>query len=107
MASERTQITFQGENGRDEFQREQIADKVISLLTSDIDISPMVIDGHWGTGKTEFCHKLINKLAVEHKDYRPIYIDAFKADHADSPLLTILAEVLNLLPEYPPTPNTN
>lgn len=100
MAStERTPLTFQGEHGRDEFRREQIADKVITLLTSDIDISPMVIDGHWGTGKTEFCHKLIGKFEAEHKNYRLLYIDAFQADHADNPLLTILAEVLSLLPD--------
>jgi len=99
MANERTHRTFQGENGRDEFRREQIADKVISLLTSDIDISPMVIDGHWGTGKTEFCHKLMGKFKAEHENYRLLYIDAFQADHADNPLLTILAEVLSLLPD--------
>lgn len=99
MANERTHRTFQGENGRDEFRREQIADKVISLLTSDIDISPMVIDGHWGTGKTEFCHKLMGKFEAEHEHYRLLYIDAFQADHADNPLLTILAEVLSLLPD--------
>lgn len=99
MANERTLFTFQGENGRDEFRREQIADKVISLLTSDIDISPMVIDGHWGTGKTEFCHKLMGKFNAEHENYRLLYIDAFQADHADNPLLTILAEVLSLLPD--------
>lgn len=98
MAKERMPLTFQGENGRDEFRREQIADKVISLLTSDIDISPMVIDGHWGTGKTEFCHKLMDKFKAEHENYRLLYIDAFLADHADNPLLTILAEVLTLLP---------
>lgn len=99
MANEGTHFTFQGENGRDEFRREQIADKVISLLTSDIDISPMVIDGHWGTGKTEFCHKLMGKFETKHNSYRLLYIDAFQADHADNPLLTILAEVLNLLPD--------
>lgn len=90
---------FQGENGRDEFQRESVATKVISLLVSPTDISPMVIDGGWGTGKTEFCHKLINKFSAEHENYRVVYVDAFKADHADNPLMTILAEVLKLLPK--------
>ncbi len=59
----------------------------------------MVIDGNWGTGKTEFCHKLIRKFEAEHKNFRLLYIDAFQADHADNPLLTILAEVLSLLPD--------
>jgi predicted KAP-like P-loop ATPase len=87
-------ITFKD---RDEFQRRQIAEKAIRLLKADIDISPMVIDGGWGTGKTEFCRKLIN-LMGEEDSHRLVYIDAFQADHADEPLLTVLAEVINILP---------
>lgn len=91
--------TFQGVNGRDEFQREPVADKVIELLTSDIHLSPMVIDGDWGTGKTEFCRKLIGKFEVTHDHYRLLYVDAFHADHADNPLMTILSAVMTLLPD--------
>lgn len=83
---------------RDEFKRKNIAEKVISLLQADIDISPMVIDGSWGTGKTEFCHKLINLMYVN-DTHHLIYIDAFKADHADEPLMTVLAEVIKVLPD--------
>ena len=36
-----TALTF---DERDEFKRKSIAEKVISLLKADIDISPMVID---------------------------------------------------------------
>lgn len=83
---------------RDEFKRKSIAEKVISVLRADIDISPMVIDGSWGTGKTEFCHKLINLMHVS-DTHHLIYIDAFKADHADEPLMTVLAEVIKVLPD--------
>jgi len=89
-------ITF---DDRDEFQRRSIAEKAISLLTADIDVSPMVIDGSWGTGKTEFCHKLIHLMSEQDDSPNIVYIDAFKADHADEPLLTIIAEVLKLIPE--------
>ncbi|UTI02698.1 KAP family NTPase [Aeromonas caviae] len=99
MPMDMTQLQFHGENGRDEFQREAVAAKVISLLTKAVEISPMVIDGHWGTGKTEFCRKLINKFKAEHSNYQVVYVDAFQADHADDPLMTILAEVIKLLPE--------
>ncbi|RUO28756.1 KAP family P-loop NTPase fold protein [Aliidiomarina sanyensis] len=81
---------------RDEFQREPIADQLINLLTSEIEISPLVIDGDWGTGKTEFCTKLKHKLENQ-TDYRAVYVDAFKADHADNPLMTILSAVLSLV----------
>jgi len=86
-------------NHRDEFQRKSIAEKAISLLTADFDVSPMVIDGSWGTGKTEFCHKLINLMKEQEDGPNIVYIDAFKADHADEPLLTIIAEVLKLVPD--------
>lgn len=83
---------------RDEFNRKTIADKVITLLESDIEISPLMIDGSWGTGKTEFCHELIHLLS-EQDSHQTIYIDAFVADHTDEPLLTVLAEVLKLIPD--------
>lgn len=89
------EMTF---NDRDEFQRKAISEKVITLLQSTIDISPMIIDGGWGAGKTEFCHKLKNLMA-EKDTHHLIYIDAFQADHTDEPLMTVLAEVLKLLPE--------
>ena len=94
-----TTLTFKGVHGRDEFRREQVAERVIKLLTADIDVSPMVIDGDWGTGKTEFCHKLINKFKEDRKNYRLLYVDAFQADHADNPLVTVLSGVISLLPE--------
>lgn len=43
---------------RDEFLRKPIAEKLISLLDSDINLSPLVIDGGWGTGKQSFAKKL-------------------------------------------------
>jgi len=82
---------------RDEFGRKLIAENLIQLLTSEIQISPMVIDGQWGTGKTEFCHKLENLLKETHPEIKTAYIDAFKADHANEPLMTLIAEISNLI----------
>lgn len=53
------EMTF---NHRDEFHRKDIAENIIKLLDADVDFCPMVIDGGWGTGKTEFCRKLINLI---------------------------------------------
>lgn len=99
MALNMKELRFDGENGRDEFRRAQVADKVIRLLTSEVDVSPMVVDGDWGTGKTEFCHKLIHKFNSVHDDYQLLYVDAFQADHANDPLMTILATISSLFPE--------
>jgi len=90
-----TKLSFEE---RDEFKRKNIAENVISLLQADIDISPFIIDGSWGTGKSEFCHKLINLMA-EKNTHHLIYIDAFKADHANEPLMTVIAEVIKVLPD--------
>ena len=74
-------ITF---DAQDEYNRKPIAEKIISLLDAEIDISPLVLDGTFGTGKTEFCHKLVN-LMRNQNNHHVIYIDAFEADHADHP----------------------
>nr|WP_315095017.1 P-loop NTPase fold protein [uncultured Neisseria sp.] len=78
----------------DEFNRKPIAENIIKLLTSPVDLSPMVIDGGWGTGKTEFCQKLIRLIQQQHHDYQPVYIDAFRSDHSGEPLLALLAEII-------------
>ena len=83
--------TFDTQN---EFNRKPIAENIIRLLTSPIDLSPMVIDGGWGTGKTEFCQKLIRLMQQQHPDYQPVYIDAFRSDHSGEPLLALLAEII-------------
>ena len=89
-------ITFED---RDEFGRKAIAEKVISLLVSNIQVSPMVIDGNWGTGKTEFCKKLINLLRESNPGYNVVYIDAFRYDNNSEPLLAVLSAILKVLPE--------
>ncbi|GAA0805325.1 KAP family P-loop NTPase fold protein [Psychrobacter piscatorii] len=85
------ELTF---TSRDEFIREPIAEKIIKLLDSAIDVSPLIIDGKWGTGKTEFCFKLKNLIEAHNtNDYKVGYVNAFQADHANEPLLTLIAEV--------------
>lgn len=91
---ENPEITFED---RDEFNRKPIAENLIKLLDSDIDISPMIIDGMWGTGKTEFCHKITNSM--QHNNKKVVYINAFAEDHADAPLLTILSAIVSLIPD--------
>ena len=89
-------ITF---DDRDEFGRKVIAEKVISLLVSDTEVSPMIIDGSWGTGKTEFCKKLINLIKENNAEYSVAYIDAFRYDNNSEPLLAVLSAIIKVLPE--------
>lgn len=97
---EQDEITF---GWRDEYLRKPIAEKIIKLLVSDVSVSPLIVNGGWGTGKTEFCHKTIN-LLKDTDDYHAVYVDAFKADHADQPLMLLLAAILKLLPADERTP---
>ncbi|ERL56888.1 KAP family P-loop NTPase fold protein [Psychrobacter aquaticus] len=90
-------LTF---GSRDEFTRKPIAEKIIRLLDSDIDVSPLIIDGKWGTGKTEFCFKLKNLIeADDTNDYKVGYVNAFQADHANEPLLTLISEIVSFYPK--------
>lgn len=84
---------------RDEFGRKVIAEKIIALLVSDAQVSPMIIDGGWGTGKTEFCKKLINLIDEIQPDFNVVYIDAFRYDNNSEPLLAVLSSILKILPE--------
>lgn len=91
---------------RDEFKRRAIAEKIINLLMDD-QFSPMVLDGDWGVGKTEFCHKLINLIrADQNKEGEAnkniprcqcLYIDAFAEDHGDDPLLMLLGNIARFI----------
>ena len=91
---------------RDEFKRRVIAEKIINLLMDD-EFSPMVLDGDWGVGKTEFCHKLINLIRAD-QSYEGgtnkniprcqcLYIDAFAEDHGDDPLLMLLGNIARFI----------
>lgn len=81
---------------RDEFNRKLIAENIIRILNSDIDISTLVIDGKWGTGKTEFCQKLI-KLAGDQSAFSSAYIDAYKYDHLEDPMLVLIGTIAGLI----------
>lgn len=94
-----TNICFRDE---DDFNREPIARKVRGLLSLESGASPLLIDGDWGTGKTAFCHKLKNYIGIS---WQTTYIDAFRVDNCEQPIIAILAEVLKLVPE--PTTREN
>ncbi|MFP2424685.1 KAP family P-loop NTPase fold protein [Enterobacter ludwigii] len=89
-------MTFEN---RDEYKRKPIAEKIISLLESPLKISPIVIDGDWGTGKTEFSKKLAALIETNESGHKVIYVDAFTEDHNDAPILTIMAAIVALYPE--------
>ncbi|WP_312315168.1 P-loop NTPase fold protein [Atlantibacter sp.] len=88
-------LTF---NDRDEYKRKVIAERLAKLIDSSTDISPTVIDGNWGTGKTEFSLKLLDYITTSYPEKKVIYIDAFKEDHCEDPLLSVTAAIASALP---------
>ena len=81
---------------RDEYCRKPIAEKIAKLLSMKVPISPLVIDGKWGSGKTEFCFKLKNHLS-QLEGIQCVYIDAYKNDHIDDPILTIFTAITSII----------
>ncbi len=77
---------------RDEFNRKPFACNLIKLLEDNNDLSPLAINGAWGTGKTEFCFKTVHFINSEHNDKLVAgYFDAFSEDHFNDPLTSLLA----------------
>ena len=95
MKVENEMITFEDQ---DEFERRGFAERMIRLLNSDIDVSPLVIEGDWGTGKTVFCKKTIKLINSIEEKTKAIYLDAFSEDYYEQPLLSLLIAVYQAFP---------
>lgn len=56
---------------------------------------PLVLNlnGSWGTGKTHFLKQMYSDLRFTH-DYPVIYIDAWKSDFSNDPLLVLISEFI-------------
>lgn len=52
------------------------------------------LNGEWGTGKTIFLKQLYTNLLNEH-NIPTVYINAWKSDFSDDPLLVIISELLD------------
>ncbi|OAJ33248.1 KAP family P-loop NTPase fold protein [Piscirickettsia salmonis] len=81
----------------DTLNRGNVADRLVKLIKSDIEISPLLIDGLWGTGKTTLAKLIIDRL--EDKKIKSVYIDAFKYDHTNDPLGMLVAQIANAITE--------
>ncbi len=93
METEKTQLP------EDDFSRDVIAEKLVKVILSENNISPVLINGDWGTGKTVLANRIRNKL-IEHPEKSTcVYINAFQEDHSENALITLVAAVASILPE--------
>ncbi len=81
---------------RDDLNRKHLAQKFYRDLCNDAFLSPHLLDGDWGIGKTEFCHKFFNFIiknnnSIPNKILIPVYINAFNAERINNPFLVLMA----------------
>lgn len=95
MTANDATLTFER---RDEYNRRKIAERLVNALNDDADISPLMISGSWGSGKSEFVQKTISLILAKHSGITPVYVDAYKSDYHEDPLLAVSAAVLDAIP---------
>ncbi len=77
-------------NNRDSLQRQPLADKLIRLLNQqNIQLSPMLLDGRWGSGRSQFALKLLHMLGPD-SPQQLIHIDALQLEHCGSAWLMLI-----------------
>jgi hypothetical protein len=91
-----SEMTF---DWRDEFWRKKVGERLVNAFKDDVAISPLMLAGDWGGGKTEFTLKTINLIKERLSSATPVYLDAYKTDYHDDPLIALSAAVLEAVPE--------
>ncbi|WP_373948289.1 P-loop NTPase fold protein [Vibrio pomeroyi] len=72
-----------------------------SYLRSQTKPLVLNLNGSWGTGKTHFLKQVYSDLRFEHK-YPVIYIDAWKSDFSNDPLLVVISEMIEQFKQLNP-----
>ncbi|MBW3696457.1 hypothetical protein EK599_12195 [Vibrio sp. T187] len=64
---------------------------------------PLVLNlnGAWGTGKTVFLKQMYSNLRYDH-EYPVIYIDAWRSDFSNDPLLVVISEMIDQFKQLDP-----
>ncbi len=74
----------------DVFGRKETVEKLSSLVLAEPGPMVMTVSAPWGQGKTVFCQQWQAYLEKEHQT-RTIWFNAWEGDHAEDPLLSLLA----------------
>lgn len=83
----------------DDFSRNAIAEKLVKIILSEKNISPVMINGDWGTGKTVLANRIRNRIIEHHNDTTCVYFNAFQEDHSENALISLVAAVASVLPK--------
>jgi hypothetical protein len=75
-------------------QRESLSDFLTEFLVEEKEGFVLNLNGSWGVGKTHFLKSWEDKIK---SDYPVVYIDAWKTDFADDPLLVVVNSIIEFL----------
>ncbi|TCT43830.1 KAP-like P-loop domain-containing protein [Vibrio crassostreae] len=81
-----------------ELENEQYGNYLSSYLRSQKKPLVLNLNGTWGTGKTHFLKQIYSDLRFKH-GYPVIYIDSWKSDFSNDPLLVIISEMIEQFKE--------
>ncbi len=85
----------------DQLDRAKYAEFLTNYLESFSGSSQVFnLNAEWGAGKTYFLKRWCQSISDEHP---ATYIDAWRNDFSDDPLLTVVGEILKTLEKYPNT----
>lgn len=86
----------------DFFEREQMAQKLVKVVTNlhACDVSPLIIHGPWGSGKSVYASRIIEILKGEaySKTIKTLYWNASESDYLQNPLTAFVAFLYNYVP---------
>ncbi|MCG9603534.1 KAP family NTPase [Vibrio alginolyticus] len=88
----------------DTLNRKKYAEFLHNYLVSNAASGGYVLNlnAKWGAGKTYFINRWIDSI----KDTHPVvYVDAWKQDYSDDPMLTVVSSLLNALSSHLPKEN--
>lgn len=88
----------------DTLNRKQYAEFLHNYLASNASNGGYVlnVNAKWGAGKTYFINRWIESI----KEHHPVvYVDAWKQDYSDDPMLTVMSSILDAFSEHLPTGN--
>lgn len=86
----------------DIFNRKDISQKMAKVITTlpSADVSPLIIHGPWGSGKSIHAKRIIQTLkeAPYSNDVTAVYWDAAKSDYITDPLMAFVAHLYKSVP---------
>lgn len=84
----------------DKLERQQHAVNFTNMVSLYAETGCVIaLNGLWGTGKTTFV-KMMEQLMKNH-GYKPLYFNAWTNDFVSDPLVAMLAEMKEVMPESP------